>query len=211
MHPATDPPTGGVDSCCPAPEKRGTYPENTLLSLLVITLFTTGVFYAVEWSLRERLVYAHQWDFAAMAEGEGPWTFPDKEQAKTATGMAFVIEGTGPGPALTMEFDAATVRKVRASIAVTRVEDGTPVPFVLEWYWSSPAQVAEAAGSWPFSTERGAAFVQPDRHNTELRQVDIHLHPQWKGPVGKAFIGVKLTSAMPGPFRVETKKIEFLE
>lgn len=211
MHPATDPSTGGVDSCCPAPEKRMAYPENTLFSLLAIALVAAGALYAVAWSLREDLVYAQRWDFATMAEGEGPWTFPKAERGKTAAGMAFVTEGTGPGPALTMEFDAATVRKIRTTIAVTRVEDGTPVPYVVEWYWSSPAQVAKAAGKWPFSTERGATFVQPDRHNAELRQVDIHLHPEWKGPVAKAFIGVKFTSAIPGPFRVETKKIEFLE
>jgi hypothetical protein len=188
-----------------------TYPENTVFSLLIIALVAAGVLYAVKWSLREEVVHAQQWNFATMAEGEGPWEFPEANRSKTASGMVFEIESTGPGPMLTMTFDAAAVRKIRTTIAVTRVADGTPVPYVLEWYWSSPSQVAEAAGSWPFSTDRGAAFFQPDRHNAELRQVDIYEHHFWEGPVAKAFIGVKFTSAVPGPFRVETKKIEFLE
>lgn len=211
MHPATIPPDSAIDTGYPADGKSEAYPEHTLLSLLVIALVALGAFYAVNWSLREDLPYAHQWNFATVADGESPWTFPGKERDKTANGIVFVTEGTGPGPALTMEFDAATVRKIRTTIAVTSVETGLPVPYTVEWYWSSPAQVAEAAGKWPFSTDRGAAFFQPDRHNAELRQVDIYKHHLWKGTIAEAFIGIKFTSAIPGPFRVETKKIEFLE
>jgi hypothetical protein len=211
MHPATDPTDSAIDTGCSAPGKRVAYPENTVFSLLVIALLAAGALYAVQWSLREDVTYVHQWNFATMAEGEGPWTFPEKERGKTAAGMAFVVEGTGPGPALTMEFDAATVRRIRTTIAVTRVEDGTPVPYVVEWYWSSPSEVAEAAGKWPFSTDRGATFLQPDRHNAELRQVDIYEHHLWKGPIAKAFIGIKFSGGVAGPFRIETKKIEFLE
>lgn len=214
MHPATDPTTGGVDNDGGASgEKRVVYPEHTLFSLLIIALVAAGALYAVEWSLREKLTHVHHWDFATMPEGEGPWTFPKEERGKTLEGMAFVIDRTGPGPMLTMDFDASTVRRIRATIAITRVADGMPVPFDVEWYWSSPAEVAEAkaAGAWPFSGERGATFVQTDRHHVEIRQVDIHKHHLWKGPIARAFIGIKFTSAMPGPFRVETKEIAFLE
>lgn len=211
MHPASDPSTGTCETGASAPVKGMGYPENTVLSLLAIVLVAAGAFYAVSWSLRDDRVRAYQWDFAAMAEGEGPWTFPETERGKGENGMTFVIDRTGPGPTLTMEFDAAAVRTIRTHIAITRVADGTPVPYVLEWYWSSPSQVADAAGKWPFSTDRGATFVQPDRHNVELRQVDIYQHHHWNGLIGKAFLGIKFTGAISGPFRVETKKIEFLE
>jgi hypothetical protein len=212
MHPATDPTDSAIDTGCSAVEKRVTvYPEHSLFSLLVVALLAAGALYAVNWSLREEVTHVHRWNFATLAEGEGPWSFPETERGKTANGIAFVTKGTGPGPALTMEFDADTVRRIRTTIAITRVADGTPVPYVVEWYWASPSHVEEAGGKWPFSTDRGAAFYQPDRHDAEVRQVDIHEHYLWKGPIAKAFIGVKFTGNEAGPFRVETKKIEFLE
>lgn len=211
MHPATIPPDSAIDTGYPADEKRVAYPEHTLFSLLVVALIAAGAFYAVRWSLREDVTYTHQWDFATLANGESPWKFPGKTPEKTTDGIVVVMDRTGPGPMLTMEFDTATVRRIRTTISVTSVQSGLPVPYTVEWYWSSPAQVAEAGENWPFSTDRGAAFVQPDRHNAELRQVDIYKHHFWNGTVAKAFIGVKFTSAVPGPLRVETKKIEFLE
>jgi len=211
MHSDTDALPAAIDTpAAPAPT-RHTFPEHTILSLALMLLSSCGVLYGMNWAYKEDVKVVREWDFSIATDVEGPWIFPKAEQAQTPTGVAYTAAQTGPGPALTLNFDAATVRNIRVTMAVSRVEDGMPIPYALEWYWASPDDVAAANGGWPFSTDRGTPFVQPDRHKEEERLVRIHEHPRWRGPIAKAFLSVKLPNSAIGPFRVETKKIEFLE
>lgn len=191
-------------------QARSNFPEHTVLSLVLMLLVSAGALYGVDRVIQESVTVVQAWEFNA-ATGDGPWNFPASDLAHTPTGTAYTAPQTGPGPTLTLDFDSATVQQIRVTMRVTRVEDGRVVPFALEWYWSSPEQVSAAAGSWPFSSERGKPFIQPDRHNPEVYLIDIDRHPLWKGPIAKAFISVKLPDAAAGPYRIETKKIEFLE
>lgn len=211
MHPPIAPPPDGTVSGHPVSGKGACYPENTVLSMLIMVLVAAGVLAGVNWAYNDTSTTISRWDFAALDLAQGPWSFPGTEQAKTPAGVSCVVQGTGPGPTLTMDFDADAVGRVRTTMAVTRVADGQPVPYVAEWYWASPEDVAAAAGAWPFSTERGAAFFQPDRHFPERREVRIWKHTLWKGKIAKAFIGIKVATGETGPFRVEVQSIEFLE
>lgn len=211
MHSDTDALLAATDGpTAPAPTRHA-FPEHTLLSLLVMLLLSGGVLYGMGWALKEDVKIVQQWDFSAPVGAESPWTFPKTEQAQTPDGVAYTAAQTGPGPGLTLDFDAATVRNIRVTMAVSRVEDGMPIPYALEWYWASPDEVTAAGEGWPFSTDRGTPFVQPDRHEKEVRLVRIHQHPRWQGAIAKAFLSVKLPDSAVGPFRIETKKIEFLE
>lgn len=208
MHSNSDALPGGEST---TPAGRSNFPEHTLLSLVLMLLLSAGALYGVDRALQESVTVVQSWQFNSATGDDGPWAFPASDLAHSVSGTVYTAPQTGPGPTLTLDFDAATVHRIRVTMRVTRVEDGRPIPFALEWYWSSPEQVAAAAGSWPFSSERGKPFIQPDRHNPEVYLVDIDRHPLWKGPVAKAFISVKLPDAAAGPYRVETKKIEFLE
>jgi hypothetical protein len=211
MHPPIAPALDGTVSGHPVSGKRACYPENTVLSILIMILVAAGVLAGVDRAYRDTSTTIARWDFAALDLAQGPWSFPGTEQAKTLAGVSYVMQGTGPGPTLTMDFDADSVGRVRSTMAVTRVADGQPVRYVAEWYWASPEDVAAAAGAWPFSTERGAAFFQPDRHFSEVREVRIRKNTLWKGKIAKAFVGIKVPAGETGPFRVEVQSIEFLE
>lgn len=213
MHSNSDalPPAVTADASAPRTSMRPAFPEHSLLSIIIMLLLSGGVLYAMAWAYRENLKIVQVWDFSILPAGEGPWTFPKAEQSRTESGMVYTATQTGPGPALTLDFDAATVRDIRVTMAVSRVEDGMPIPYALEWYWASPDDVTAAGEDWPFSTDRGTPFEQPDRHKEEVRLVRIHQHPRWQGAIAKAFLSVKLPDSAIGPFRVETKKIEFLE
>lgn len=208
MHSNSDALPGGE---YPSPATRPRFPEHTLLSLFLMLLLSAGTLYGVDRALEESVTVVQSWQFNSPGDDDGPWTFPAFDLVHAISGTSYTASQTGPGPMLTLEFDAATVHRIRVTMGVTRLADGRPIPFALEWYWSSPEQVASAAGSWPFSTDRGKPFYQPDRHNPEVYLVDIDQHERWKGQIGKAFISVKLPDAAAGPYRVETKKIEFLE
>ncbi len=205
------PPAATADATAPQAPLRPAFPEHSLLSILIMLLLSAGVLYAMAWALREEEKVVQQWDFSAPQRADQPWTFPEAEQNQTPTGMVYTAVQTGPGPALTLNFDAATVRNIRVTMAVSQLDDGVVIPYELEWYWASPDDVTAAGESWPFSTDRGATFVQPDRHKSDVRLVQIHQHPRWRGPIAKAFLSVKLPDDATGPFRIETKKIEFLE
>lgn len=211
MHSDTDAFSDRIDTETPIAPARPMLQEHTVLSIVLMLLLSAAVLYAVNWSLREDRNYTYRWNFAGVQESEGPWTFPQAERAKTPEGVAYVAQDTGPGPALALEFDAGTVRQIRATISVTRIADGRPIPYVAEWYWAGPEEVAAAAGAWPFSTDRAKAFFEPDRNAPDLRQVEVYEHPLWKGAIAKAFISVKVPNRELGPYRIETKNIEFLE
>lgn len=207
MHSEPDalPPT-----TAPSPARRP-FSEHTVFSLLRMVLVSAGVLWGVDRALEEEVKVVQQWDFSTPAGAETPWTFPATDQARTPSGIAYTATQTGPGPALTLSFDAATVHTIRVTMAVSRVEDGRSLPFALEWYWASPEDVAAAGEGWPFSTDRGTPFFQPDRHVDEVKMLRIEDHPRWRGPIAKAFLSVKLPNSAVGPFRIETRKIEFLE
>lgn len=211
MHPAADPLSELVEPTQPAPAQRAGYPETTLVSLLLMIFISAGTLYAVDWSYREEWTPVYAWSFAGAPSDSSPWSFPDSERTQTPEGIAYVTKDAGPGPVLALEFDAESVRRIRATFSVTQTSDGKPAPFQVEWYWASPEDIAAANGSWPFSSERGATFVEPDRHHPEERLLDLRGHPRWKGKIAKAFIGFNIPLSDTGAVKIETKHIEFLE
>lgn len=204
MHPPSDSPVTSADAST-AP------PGHSLVSIALMLLLAAVVLAGVRALYHDPETVARRWNFAEIAPEAGPWVFPAEERASTIQGIAYVAADTAPGPELTQEIDAAQVGRIRLRINVTRVEDGTPIPFVAEWRWSSPEDLAAAPGEGDPSGAHGADFFEPDRYQPDLRELNLRSHAQWRGKIAKSVIVIKLPGSEAGPYRIETRLIECLE
>jgi len=204
MHPPTDSPATSAEvSTAP--------PGHSLLSMALMLLLAAAVLAGVRALYHDPETVVQRWNFAEIAPDAGPWIFPAEERGKTPQGIAYVAADTGPGPELTQEIDAARVGRIRLRIDVTRVEDGMPIPFVAEWRWSSPEELTTAPGEGDLSGAHAADFFEPDRHQPDLRELNLRSQAQWRGKIEKSVIVIKLPGSEAGPYRIETRLIEFLE
>ena len=186
-------------------------PEHSLLSIVLMLLLAAGAVYGVGWTMRPQQKVVHSWDFRSLPYESTPWRFPEVKIEQDEGGVIIPTLQTGPGPQLIMDLDTDTVNAVRATVEITRVEDGTPVGYALEWYWSSAEAVAAANGAWPYSTERGVAFRPQNRHTPNIHTAQVSRHKQWQGTIAQGFIGIKIPPRVEGPFFVRLVHVEFLE
>ncbi len=192
-----------------APQARR--PEHSLFSIVLMALLAAGAVYGVGWTIQAPYTVVHQWDFRDLPYAESPWQFPPVKLEQDENGVVIPTLQTGPGPELIMELDTDTVDAIRATVEITRVEDGAPVGYALEWYWSSAEDVTAAAGAWPYSTDRGVAFRPLNRHQPNTHTAQVSKHKAWKGTIAQGFIGIKIPPRVEGPFFVRLVHVEFLE